>query len=193
MPPGSELGWAALAGATAPYYATETFKYLVFNDAAWTPATRPITLGADVAAAERAAAPINADNPDLSAFFARGGRLIQVHGWTDPLIAPGDSIDYYNRVKARLGDQAVEQHVRLFMVPGMNHCQGGEGADSLATEPVIERWVERGEAPASIVASKIANGRTERTHLLCPYPQEAAFTGPGSPDDADNYECRIVR
>ena len=65
-------------------YASETFKYLVFNDPGWTPAAHPINLGADVTAAERNAAPITADNPDLSAFFARGGKLIQVHGWTRP-------------------------------------------------------------------------------------------------------------
>jgi len=108
MPPGSELGWAALAGLTAPYYAMETFKYLVFHDPGWTPEKRPINIGADVVAAERTTAPITADNPDLSAFFARGGRLIQVHGLTDPLIVPGDSIDYYTRVRAKVGEPVAK-------------------------------------------------------------------------------------
>ena len=119
MPPGSELGWAALAGPTAPYYAMETFKYLVFHDPGWAPEKRPINLGADVVAAERTAAPITADNPDLSAFFARGGRLIQVHGLTDPLIAPGDSVDYYTRVRAKVGEAVASGSMRS--VPGTGH------------------------------------------------------------------------
>lgn len=191
--PGSELGWAAITGPTVPYYATETFKYLVFNDPNWTPQARSINLGADVATAERVTAPITADNPDLSSFFARGGKLIQVHGWTDPLIVPGDSIDYYNRVRARVGESVAERSLRLFMVPGMNHCQGGEGADTIEMQSVIERWVEQSQAPAAAVASKVLNGQVQRTHLLCPYPQEAVFKRAGSPDDANNFECRIVK
>jgi len=191
MAPGSELGWAALGGTAAPYYASETFKYLVFNDPGWTPENRPINLGADVAAAEHNAAAITADNPDLSAFFARGGKLIQVHGWTDPLIAPGDSVDYYNRVRAKVGDRPADQSIRLYMVPGMNHCQGGEGADTINMQPAIEAWVERSQAPTNVVASKVVNGATQRTHLLCPYPQEAAFKGSGSPNDAASFECRV--
>ena len=191
MPPGSELGWAALAGDRAPYYASETFKYLVFNDPSWTPDKQPINLGGDVAAAERNAAPITADNPDLSAFFARGGKLIQVHGWTDPLIAPGDSVDYYKRVRAKVGDRVANASLRLYMVPGMNHCQGGEGADAINMQPVIEAWVERNQAPTTVVASKIVNGQTQTTHLLCPYAQEAIFKGSGSPDNLSNFECRI--
>ncbi|HET9830565.1 MAG TPA: tannase/feruloyl esterase family alpha/beta hydrolase, partial [Vicinamibacterales bacterium] len=191
MPPGSELGWAALAGPTVPYYASETFKYLVFHDPEWTPEKRPINLGADVVAAERTAAPISADNPDLSKFFARGGRLIQVHGLTDPLIAPGDSVDYYNRVRAKVGEAVANASIRLYLVPGMNHCQGGEGADTINTQPLIEAWVERTQAPTTVIASKVANGQIQNTHLLCPYPQEGVFKGVGSPDDAASFECRL--
>ncbi len=191
MPPGSELGWGALAGPTAPYYATETFKYLVFHDPEWTPEKRPVNLGADVVAAERSAAPISADNPDLSRFFARGGKLIQVHGLTDPLIAPGDSVDYYTRVRAKVGDETANNGMRLYLVPGMNHCQGGEGADSINLQPVIEAWVEHAQPPTTVIASKMINGQTQKTHLLCPYPQEAALKGSGSPDDAASFECRL--
>ena len=77
------------------------------------------------------------------------------------------------------------------MVPGMNHCQGGEGADSIEMQAVIEAWVEQSQAPISVVASKIVNGQVQRTHLLCPYPQEAVFTGAESPDDAASFECRV--
>ena len=182
---------AALAGSTSPYYAMETFKYLVFHDPEWTPEKRPINLGADVVTAERTAAPIAADNPDLSAFFARGGKLIQVHGLTDPLIAPGDSVDYYTRVRAKVGEAVATGSLRLYLVPGMNHCQGGEGADTINMQPVIEAWIERTQTPAAVIASKVVNGQTEKTHLLCPYPQEAVFLGSGSSDDAANFACRL--
>ena len=189
MVPGTELGWAGLAGPNPPYYATETFKYLVFSDPMWTPAARPINLGADVASADRTAAAVSAVNPDLSAFFARGGKLIQYHGWTDPLIAPGDSVDYYTSVRAKVGAR-VDESYRLFMVPGMNHCQGGEGADNINMQPAIEAWVEHGQAPQSVTAAKLVGGQPQRTHLLCPYPQEAVFKGSGSTDEAASFECK---
>jgi feruloyl esterase len=191
MPAGSELGWAALAGPTPPYYAMETFKYLVFHDPEWAPAKHPINLGADVVAAEHAAAAISADNPDLSKFFARGGKLVQVHGSTDPLIAPGDSVDYYTRVRATVGDAAATRSMRLYLVPGMNHCQGGEGADNINLQPVIEAWVEHAQAPTTVIASKIVDGQQQKTHLLCPYPQEAVLRSSGNPGDAASFECRF--
>ena len=95
----------------------ETFNNLVFHYSGWAPEKRPIDLGADVVAAERTAAPITADNPDLSAFFARGGRLIQVHGSTDLLIAPGDSVDYYTRVRAKVGEAVASRSMRLTWYP----------------------------------------------------------------------------
>jgi feruloyl esterase len=190
MPPGSELGWGALAGPNAPYYASETFKYVVFDDPAWTAASRPINLDADLALMDRKAGVINATNPDLSAFFARGGKLIQYHGWTDPLIAPGDSVNYYTSVAAKVGRDVAAKSYRLFMVPGMNHCRGGEGADTIDMQPAIENWVERGQAPATATASKLVDGRVDRTHLLCPYPQEAVYKGSGSINDASSFECR---
>ena len=60
-------------------------------------------------------------------------------------------------------------------------------------QPVIEGWVENNQAPAAVVASKVQNGQVQKTHLLCPYPQEAVFKGAGSPDDASNFECRAVK
>jgi feruloyl esterase len=191
LPPGTELGWAALGGTNAPYYASETFKYLVFDDPSWNPATRPINLGADLDAADKTAAAVTGINPDLSAFFARGGKLIQVHGWTDNLIPPGDSVNYYTSVRDKVGARTVEQNYRLFMVPGMNHCAGGEGADSMDLQTAIESWVEKGQAPSTITASKVVGGEVKRTHLLCPYPQEAVYKGTGSVDAAASFECKV--
>jgi Tannase and feruloyl esterase len=90
---------------------------------------------------------INSDNPDLQAFAARGGKLLQFHGWNGQVIAPRDSIAYYNAVTAKLGDPA--KFYRLFMILGMLHCEGGRGPASLPTLDAIETWVEAGRAPRS--------------------------------------------
>jgi feruloyl esterase len=80
--------------------------------------------------------------------------------------------------------------VRLFMVPGMGHCEGGEGPDTFSKMAVIEDWVEDGKAPERIVASHLTNGVADRTRPLCPYPQVADYKGSGNIDDAANFVCK---
>jgi feruloyl esterase len=76
------------------------------------------------------------------------------------------------------------------MVPGMNHCQGGDGTDQFDMLTALENWVEKKQAPASIPASRAAGGQTVRTRPLCPYPQTAIYKGSGSTDDAANFTCK---
>jgi feruloyl esterase len=79
---------------------------------------------------------------------------------------------------------------RLFMVPGMAHCRGGEGTDTFNMMGALEAWVEKAQPPEFIIASRVRNGRTDRTRPLCPYPQVARYTGTGSTDDAGSFVCR---
>ena len=72
----------------------------------------------------------------------------------------------------------------------MNHCQGGDGADRVDMQSAMEGWVERGQRPTSVIASKIVNGSVVRTHPLCPYPEEAVYKSSGSPSDAGSFECK---
>ena len=81
--------------------------------------------------------------------------------------------------------------MRLYMVPGMLHCRGGEGTDNFDLESAIEDWVEKGKAPEQIIASRVTNGKVERTRPLCPYPQSAVYKGTGSTDDAANFTCKV--
>jgi feruloyl esterase len=89
-----------------------------------------------------------------------------------------------------VGKSAAGKSIQLYMVPGMNHCQGGVGTDSFDKIAVIEEWMAKGTAPAQIIASHATEGKIDRTRPLCPYPQVAVYKGSGSTDEAANFSCR---
>ena len=111
------------------------------------------------------------------------------HGWGDQNVAPRHSTEYYDRLVTTLGKSQVEDSVRLFMVPGMGHCGGGEGPNVFDALSALEQWREHGAAPKEIIASRIENGSVTRTRPLCPYPQIAQYNGTGSIDQAENFAC----
>lgn len=83
--------------------------------------------------------------------------------------------------------------IRLFMVPGMGHCRGGDGPNTFDMVGALDEWVVHGKAPGRIIASHATNGRVDRTRPLCPCPQVAVYRGTGSIDDADNFTCRAQK
>jgi len=188
---GSELGWSTMAGPNPFVLGTDLFKFVVFQDPNWDYKT--FNFSTDVARTEKAdQGMMNAMNPDLNAFLRHGGKMIQYHGWADPQIAPGSSVNYYKDVLETMGGAAkVQSFYRLFMVPGMAHCGGGEGTSNFDMLTAVEQWVEKGKAPESIPASRVKNGGVDRTRPLCPYPQVAVYKGSGSIDDAANFSCRM--
>ena len=189
--PGAELGWGALVGGPEPTsLAVDQYKFVVFKDANWD--WRTFNIDRDVAIADKVDnGTINAIDPNIQPFTQHGGKLLLYHGWADPLVAPGTSINYFNRVvKALGGASKTAASVRLFMVPGMGHCGGGDGPNTFDAVSVLERWVEQGQPPDRIVASHVTNGAVDRTRPLCPYPQVAAYKGTGSTDDAGSFICR---
>ncbi len=187
--PGSESGWATWGGSQPFTTAMDHFRYLVFGDERWS--LQQFRFDRDAARAEtQDAGVINALNPDLSRFFARGGRLLQYHGWSDPQISPGVSPQYYEAVVARIADPArIRQSYRLFMVPGMAHCAGGDGASSFDMVTALERWVEGDAAPEEIIAQRQRNGMVDRTRRLCAWPRIARYVGTGDPDAASSFRC----
>jgi feruloyl esterase len=132
----------------------------------------------------------NSTEPDLSPFFSHSGKLLMYHGWADPGIPPRNSINYYTSVVETVGAAKAADEIRLFMVPGMGHCRGGDGTDTFDPVAALDRWVQQGKAPDQIAASRVRNGTAERTRPLCPYPQAAHYNGTGSTDDAANFSCR---
>jgi feruloyl esterase len=140
---------------------------------------------------EKVGAAFDSINPDLSAFAGRGGKLILYHGWSDPGLSPYSTVGYYKSVRAEMGRKSVNKFLRLFMAPGMGHCSGGPGPDSFDMVLALETWVEKGEAPETVLASKITDDlKVDRTRPLCAYPKVAKYKGAGSTDDASSFVCK---
>jgi Tannase and feruloyl esterase len=190
LEPGSEMGWAGLAGPTPFSAANDHYRFVVFNNPNWD--FKTLDFDKDLALADtRDHGMINATDPNLKTFFDRGGKLLMYHGWNDQLVSPQNSINYYTSVtKALGGAKNVAGSMRLFMVPGMSHCSGGDGADNFDDMKALEQWVEEKKAPDQILVSHVTNGKVERTRPLCPYPQVAVYKGTGSTDDAQNFACK---
>jgi feruloyl esterase len=190
MPRGSELTWGALTGGPQPFtIAVDFYRYFVFSDPQWD--WKTMDFDKDVAAGEAKVREVmDATNPDLRAFKARGGRLLLYHGWNDQLISAFNTIDYYESLVKTMGAQATSEFARLFMAPGMLHCAGGVGPNSFDAVAALERWVEAGSAPQQLLASHSVNGVVDRTRPLCPYPQVAVYTGSGSIDEATSFVCK---
>ena len=184
--PGSELGWNAVGGPTPSGESLEGMTKIVFKPG-WD--YRTIRVPDDVERAVKAdEGLLFGGDPDVSRFFARGGKLLMYHGWADPLVTPDTSLIMYKRINDAVGSAAARS-LALFMVPGMNHCQGGSGTDVFDKVAAIDQWVESGTKPQSIVASHMTNGVADRTRPLCAYPAKARYSGSGSTDDARNFRC----
>jgi feruloyl esterase len=218
--PGAEEGhggWEAWITGDAPgrsladFYVLGFFTNMVYRDKNWD--FRKANIDASLKlATERAANTMNANNADLKAFHAHGGKLILYHGWNDPAISSLNTIDYYNRVIAALGNDSVQQFVRLYMVPGMQHCMGGPGATVFGQSGYLQRaegdtgpdrdiftalvqWVESGQAPGRLIATRYRDDDPTRgvqiTRPLCIYPQSAKYNGSGDPDRASSFTCSL--
>jgi feruloyl esterase len=193
---GSEALWNGLSPApanvkTAPF--APLFEWVFGPQWDW----HTFDFGADMDAVNRKlAATLNATNPDLDAFRAHGHKLIAYHGWSDPLVPSYESVNYRNAVLQRDAAHHVStlaDSYRLFMVPGMAHCGGGTGPNSVDYLDALVAWVEQGLAPGSLIAhGNIATGTGEKhpaQRLLCPYPQTARLKPGGDPDLAASYTC----
>ena len=188
----SATGGTPLTGR--PFEITlDWFRYFLTQNPQWdwktlTPETYETFFDQSV---EQFGAVIGTDNPDLAAFRDRGGKAIVWHGWADPLIYAEGTIDYYTRVRERMGGaEKTASFVRLFMAPGVGHCAGGNGPAPTGMLDALVKWVEEGHAPDTLQAVRDTGGGVVRSRPLCQYPLVARYKGTGSTDEAANFECR---
>jgi len=128
---------------------------------------------------------VDAVDPDLARFKAHGGKLFLYAGWGDTTITPENTVLYYESVLDKMGKNQGDW-MRLFMVPGMAHCRGGEGPNTFDSIGTMEAWREKGTAPAQVTA---ANAQSALSRPLCPFPQYAKYKGTGNFKDAVNWTC----
>ncbi|HWF13698.1 MAG TPA: tannase/feruloyl esterase family alpha/beta hydrolase, partial [Candidatus Acidoferrales bacterium] len=131
------------------------------------------------------------DPSKLSAYFAKGGKLLIYHGFDDLIISPYSSIWFYEDLAQENGGYPkLQQNARLFMVPGMQHCVLGAGPNSFDTLSALEQWVEKGIAPDAIPATHSTNNAVDRTMPLCKFPEQAHYKGSGDPKSVASWSCK---
>ncbi len=190
--PGSELGWAGMLHVPGPTLTSLSyFQFALHRDPQWNPQT--LNFDGDVGSADRANGEILNDvDPGLRAFKAHGGKLLMFHGWSDPIISPMESVDYFESVVDSMGGIGeTTDFVRLFMLPGVGHCQGGPGPDTFDKIGAIERWTEHGRAPDAIVATHAGPDGPPMSRPLCAYPEVAEWNRKGDINDAASFNCRV--
>lgn len=180
---GSELGWSPVPVG----YAVDYFKYIVFKDPSWDP--KSLNFDSHLAESTKQANLIfDANDPNLSRFTGRGGKLIMYQGWAEPGIPPANIVTYYGKVQKQ--STGAADAVRLFMVPGMGHCGGGDGASTFDMTAALDAWRDGDKAPERISAARVRQGKVDRTRPLCAWPKVATYAGSGSLDHEANFTCR---
>jgi hypothetical protein len=212
--PGAEEGnggWGTWITGPAPlkslmaFFAIGYFSNMVYEKSDWDYKTFTLEDGLK-SADEKTEIALNATDADLKPFKDRGGKLILYHGWEDPAIPAINTVNYYQSVVAKMGQQRTDSFVRLYMVTGMQHCNDGPGTDSFgqvgrlvfddpqhSVDAALEQWVEKGAAPSTIIASKYApddKQHPKMTRPLCAYPQAAKYKGSGDINDAASFACQ---
>ena len=167
LEPGSELHWDSVAGDRPHPMHNDLLRFVVFKDPNWDYRTLDVAKHLDLARKVDGGI-LAATSTDLKPFMNRGGKLLIYHGWEDQNIPPLSSVNYYQRLLKAMGKEQADSAVRLYMVPGMGHCGGGDGPNVFDMVAVLEQWREHGERAHGHPASKMEDGRATRTRPLCP-------------------------
>lgn len=194
----------ARSAAAQSTFARGFFANFIHNDPKWD--FDQFDMDKDAKAALALAPLIDIENPDLRAFRARGGKLIHFNGWVDVEVNPRGSLKFYERVVA--GPQAAnaktQDYYRFFLGAGVSHCGRGEGPNEFGQQggdrppaedmvSALYQWVEKGTAPAQVIARKYADDDQDKevlmTRPICMYPFVPKYKGSGSTDDAANFSC----
>ncbi len=196
--------WLLGNAPTGGNYLSGFFRYMVYSDPTWQPLTANPAEALKLAV-ERTAKDVDATDPDLARFAARGGKLVVYHGWNDPAISPWNTINYAEAVQKKMGSDHAAATMRLYLVPGMEHCVNGPGpnvfgqlslpganGEGSGALDLLQMWVENGKAPGIILAAKIAGTKeapVRTVRPLCPWPQQAKYAGTGDPKVPGSFAC----
>ena len=184
---GSELGWTAVVKREPFAYSNGMQSYVINQDPDWDFMNLDFAKNLSVLDERINALGIQAIDPDISDFIDNGGKLLLYHGWNDPLISPFNTINYFTEAMETVGTNAAES-IRLFMMPGVNHCRGGAGFDTWNKLRTIDDWRASIEAPERINATHLKDG-VESTRPLCAYPQVAVYTAGAIKSEAASFRC----
>lgn len=197
LPVGSEGGWPGLdIGTNSTFSGSGTFaeqvlRYLAFpKDPGPAFSLYDFNPSRDAGNLHALDHLYNADSTNLTAFEHRGGKLITWQGFADPLISPFGLIQYYEDVVQANGNSLAqtEEWYRTFFLPGVYHCAGGPGPDQVDWLSSIRQWVENGQAPQQVIATKTdSSGAVTLRRPVYPYPLEAVYNGTGSTNDPANF------
>lgn len=194
---GENEGWGWIPWITGPneimgypsvmaYFGIEIFKYLILQDSNWNYLDYKFS-GYDKEM-RYAAAYLNATSVDYNGFKNRKGKMIIYHGWSDPALSAYSTIEHYNAVKA--ADPAINDYMRLYLLPGVLHCGGGVGPSQVDWIALIREWVENNNAPEKIIVTKTINNKELMTRPVFPYPGEVVYKGNGDPNIESSFKLK---
>jgi hypothetical protein len=196
-PVGAEMQLAALIMAPEPFPVALTYYKLLVNADQPNWDFRAFDFRVDAVRGKRyGEAMFDVPYTGLAPFFARGGKLLLSHGWSDGLIPAENTLNFYGGLYPTLSDEQQQGQLRLFMVPGMDHCAGGEGTSQFDTLGTIDAWATTGTAPFQLTATRPAGPIFQGgpalpaiSRPLCAYPLYARYNGTGSESDAASFTC----
>jgi hypothetical protein len=163
-------------------FSYDFLRYFVKQDAEWS--YKNFNLAEYHGETKALQATLSPSDPDLSAFRAKGGKLLWYHGWSDSALSPLMSIRYYGEVMKK--DPGAANDVKMFMLPGVLHCAGGVGPDRIDYIDALDKWANGGAAPEELTASFAAGG----SRKVCAYPKKAVYKGTGDGKSPDQFECK---
>jgi feruloyl esterase len=167
-------------------FGTGMFKYLVFNNPGWDYSQYDFSRFFEET--RYASAFLDASQTDYTEFKKRNGKMIFFHGWNDPALSALQTIKHYE--EAEMKDKDIQSHIRLFLLPGVLHCNGGPGPDDVDWIEIIRDWVEKAKAPERVVMSKKENGKTVMTRPVFPFPKVAIYSGKGDTNLEKNFNVQ---
>jgi feruloyl esterase len=165
------------------YFGIEIFKYFILQDPKWDYSTYDFKR--HETEIRYVSAHIDAASSDYSGFKKHKGKIIFWHGWNDPAISAYATIDHYNAAKA--ADPDIRNYMRLFLLPGVLHCGGGDGPGQADWIALIRDWVEKNNVPDRVIVSKAIDGKEVMTRPVFPYPAEGAYDGKGDPNNESSF------